>query len=84
MPCASTSVLAANLELFHSASSAANRSDSASEPGGLSVAVIRQYSSETNARISFSRSAMIRTATDWTRPALRWRATLLHKSGLSW
>ena len=42
---------------------------------GLSVAVIFQYSSETNARISFSRSAISRTATDWTRPALRCRAT---------
>ena len=51
---------------------------------GLTVAVIFQYSSVTKARISRSRSAISRTATDWTRPALRLRATLLQSSGLSW
>ena len=53
------------------------------EPAGLTVAVIFQYSSETNARISRSRSAISRTATDWTRPALRFRATFFQSSGLS-
>ncbi len=81
---ASVSFLAANFAPFHSASSAAKRSASAVVPAGLSVAVIFQYSSETNARISFSRSAIRRTATDWTRPALRCRATFFQSSGLSW
>ncbi len=81
---ASVSVLAENFLPFHSASSASKRSDSAVAPSGLRRAVIRQYSSETKARISFSRSAIRRVATDWTRPALRPRATFFHKRGLSW
>ena len=52
-------------------------------PAGATRAEIRQYSSVTNARISFSRSAIRRTATDWTRPALRWRATFFQSRGES-
>ncbi len=81
---ASASVLAENFAPFHSASSAWKRSASADDPAGATVAVIFQYSSETNARISFSRSAIRRTATDWTLPALRPRATLSQSRGLSW
>ena len=67
-----------------SASSAENRDSAVESPPGASWAVIRQYSSLTNARISFSRSAIRRTATDWTRPALRFRATFFQRSGLIW
>ena len=49
---ASASVLASNFAPSYSARPASNRSDSAVDPAGLTVAVIFQYSSETNARIS--------------------------------
>ena len=42
-----------------------------------------QYSSGTNLRISASRSAIKRTATDCTRPADKPRATFAHNSGLT-
>ena len=83
MAWASVSFLASNLAPCHSVRAAGNRSAAAVAPAGLKVAVIFQYSSETNAWISRSRSAIRRTATDWTLPALRWRATLLQSSGLS-
>ncbi len=41
-----------------------------------------QYSSGTNFSISCSRSQTSFKATDWTRPALRPRRTLSHRSGL--
>ena len=44
--------MASNLAPSYSARAASNRSDSAVEPAGLTVAVIFQYSSVTNARIS--------------------------------
>ncbi len=64
MALASASLRAENFSPFHRASSAGKRSDSSVDSTGLSRAVIRQYSSETKARISFSRSAISRTATD--------------------
>ncbi len=68
MAWASASFLASNLAPSNSTSAALNRSDSAEEPAGLTVAAIFQYSSLTKARMSRSRSAISRTATDWTRP----------------
>ena len=49
----------------------------------LTVATISQYSWGLNAKISRSRSATRRTATDCTRPADRPLATLCHKKGES-
>ena len=43
-----------------------------------------QYSLGMNAAISRSRSTMRRTATDWTRPAERLRATFFHSNGETW
>jgi len=43
-----------------------------------------QYSSAVKARISRSRSQMMRTATDCTRPADRPRRTFFQSSGESW
>ena len=74
---ASSLRLGGELPPFHSASSAAKRSASSVAPAGLSVAVILQYSSETKAWISFSRSAISRTATDWTRPGAQASGHLL-------
>src|SRR5512145_2853689 len=54
----------------------------ASKGGGLppsNCAVRFQYSSGTNLLISSSRSQIIRTATDWTRPALKPLLTLSHR-----
>ena len=84
MAWASASFLASNFAPSNSARAALNRSDSTDEPAGLTVAAIFQYSSLTNARISRSRSAISRTATDWTRPALRFRMIFFQSSGLSW
>jgi hypothetical protein len=42
-----------------------------------------QYSTGLKAMISRSRSATIRRAADWTRPAERPRLTFFHRSGLT-
>ena len=44
--------------------------------------MIDQYSSDTNAWISRSRSVIMRTATDCTRPADSPRRTFFHNKGL--
>jgi len=62
----------------------ANRAtNGVSAPSGVSRASIDQYSCGTNASISRSRSQIRRTATDWTRPALKPPRTFRHSSGLS-
>ena len=47
-------------------------------------AVIFQYSCDLKSFISFSRSTIRRTATDWTRPALSPFVIFFHSSGLIW
>ena len=51
------------------------------EEAASSFASTLQYSWETKLRISFSRSTMIRTATDCTRPADRPRLTFFQRNG---
>ena len=53
------------------------------EPSTRWRASTLQYSVGTKARISFSRSTISRTATDWTRPAERPLRTLRQRKGLS-
>ena len=81
---ASSSLVALNVALFQWVRPAVNCSSSTADPAGATVAVIFQYSSETNALISFSRSAISRVATDWTRPADSPRETFFQSSGLTW
>jgi hypothetical protein len=59
----------------------------AAKGGGFSPsrrAVMDQYSSGTKAWMARSLSQMMRTATDWTRPALSPYLTFFHKIGEIW
>ena len=54
----------------------------ASSASGLrSLAARSQYSADTNAMRSRSRSTITRVATDWTRPADRPGLTFFHSTG---